>query len=142
MTRSAFLKYSMQVRIGNMDGIFVAYHNTARIFGFQYISLSVGFWRYRKHKLILFALKIEPRWTASCMDLRKWVLKRSNSQSRFSKRSLTRRPRSTPTRCVFSPIDSTAAYSACTDIQFGIGGCQICHQRGTPEHLCDTGDAQ
>ena len=39
MTRSAFLKYSMQVRIGNMDGIFVAYHNTARIFGFQYISL-------------------------------------------------------------------------------------------------------
>lgn len=39
MTRSAFLKYSMQVRIGDMDGIFVAYHNTARIFGFQYISL-------------------------------------------------------------------------------------------------------
>ncbi|KAJ9113931.1 hypothetical protein QFC19_000126 [Naganishia cerealis] len=40
MSRSAFLKYSMQVRIGNMDGIFVAYHNTARIFGFQYISLA------------------------------------------------------------------------------------------------------
>lgn len=39
MSRSAFLKYSMQVRIGDMDGIFVAYHNTARIFGFQYISL-------------------------------------------------------------------------------------------------------
>ncbi len=40
MTRSAFLKYSLQVRIGNMDGIFVAYHNTHRIFGFQYISLK------------------------------------------------------------------------------------------------------
>lgn len=40
MTRSAFLKYSMQVRIGNMDGIIVAYHNTQRIFGFQYISLA------------------------------------------------------------------------------------------------------
>lgn len=40
MIRAAFLKYSLQVRIGNMDGIFVAFHNTERIFGFQYISLS------------------------------------------------------------------------------------------------------
>ena len=40
MIRAAFLKYSLQVRIGNMDGIFVAYHNTRRIFGFQYISLE------------------------------------------------------------------------------------------------------
>ena len=39
MTRSAFLEYSFQARIGNMDGIMVAYHNTARIFGFQYVSL-------------------------------------------------------------------------------------------------------
>jgi hypothetical protein len=54
---SAFLKYrfvqifsqrrvthiligSFQARIGNMDGVIVAYHNTARIFGFQYISLA------------------------------------------------------------------------------------------------------
>ena len=29
---------SFQVRIGGMDGIFVAYHNTAELFGFQYIS--------------------------------------------------------------------------------------------------------
>ena len=28
-----------QVRIGNMDGIFVAYHNTSRLFGFQYVPL-------------------------------------------------------------------------------------------------------
>ena len=40
MIRSAFLKYSLQVRIGKMDGVFVAYHNTKRIFGFQYISLD------------------------------------------------------------------------------------------------------
>ncbi|KJZ71754.1 hypothetical protein HIM_08839 [Hirsutella minnesotensis 3608] len=40
MIRSAFLKYSLQVRMGRMDGIFVAFHNTRRIFGFQYISLS------------------------------------------------------------------------------------------------------
>lgn len=39
MIRAAFLKYSLQVRIGRMDGIFVAYHNIERIFGFQYISL-------------------------------------------------------------------------------------------------------
>jgi hypothetical protein len=40
MIRAAFLKYSLQVRMGRMDGIFVAYHNTKRIFGFQYISLE------------------------------------------------------------------------------------------------------
>ena len=39
MIRSAFLKYSLQVRMGRMDGIFVAYHNIERIFGFQYVSL-------------------------------------------------------------------------------------------------------
>ncbi|EPQ54620.1 Pet127-domain-containing protein [Gloeophyllum trabeum ATCC 11539] len=40
LVRSAFLKYSYQARIGNMDGILVAYHNTARIFGFQYMPLE------------------------------------------------------------------------------------------------------
>ena len=40
MIRTAFLKYSLQVRVGRMDGIFVAFHNIERIFGFQYISLS------------------------------------------------------------------------------------------------------
>lgn len=39
MMRSAFLKYSLQVRMGRMDGIFVAYHNIERLFGFQYIPL-------------------------------------------------------------------------------------------------------
>ncbi|KAJ5715105.1 mitochondrial translation protein [Penicillium malachiteum] len=39
MIRAAFLKYSLQVRVGRMDGIFVAFHNIERIFGFQYISL-------------------------------------------------------------------------------------------------------
>ncbi|CAO3638103.1 unnamed protein product [Cunninghamella blakesleeana] len=38
MMRSAFLKYNFQVRIGHMDGIMVTYHNTNKIFGFQYIS--------------------------------------------------------------------------------------------------------
>ncbi|KAF4767692.1 hypothetical protein HAV15_009358 [Penicillium sp. str.  len=40
MIRAAFLKYSLQVRVGRMDGIFVAYHNIERIFGFQYIPLN------------------------------------------------------------------------------------------------------
>ncbi|OMJ11888.1 mRNA degradation protein [Smittium culicis] len=38
LVRSAFLKYNFQTRIGHMDGVFVAYHNTASICGFQYIS--------------------------------------------------------------------------------------------------------
>lgn len=40
MIRAAFLKYSLQVRMGRMDGVFVAFHNTQRIFGFQYVSLE------------------------------------------------------------------------------------------------------
>ena len=56
LIRSAFLKYryenlnlsnqmnsnlfSFQVRIGNMDGVIVAYHNTARMFWLQYIPLQ------------------------------------------------------------------------------------------------------
>ncbi|PGG97254.1 hypothetical protein AJ80_09723 [Polytolypa hystricis UAMH7299] len=39
MIRAAFLKYSLQVRVGRMDGILVAFHNIQRIFGFQYVSL-------------------------------------------------------------------------------------------------------
>lgn len=38
MVRSAFLKYIFQVRIGHMAGIFVAYHNTREIFGFEYLD--------------------------------------------------------------------------------------------------------
>ena len=40
MMRGTALKYSLQARMGHMDGIFVAYHNVKRIFGFQYISMS------------------------------------------------------------------------------------------------------
>lgn len=40
LIRSAFLKYNFQARIGNMDGIFCAYHNVARVFGFQYFGLE------------------------------------------------------------------------------------------------------
>jgi len=40
MARSAFLKYSLQCRIGDMAGVFVAYHNTQEIFGCEYISLE------------------------------------------------------------------------------------------------------
>ncbi|KAF8895406.1 mitochondrial protein Pet127-domain-containing protein [Infundibulicybe gibba] len=40
LIRSAFLKYSFQARIGNMDGVIVAYHNTSRMFGFQYVPLG------------------------------------------------------------------------------------------------------
>lgn len=40
LIRSAFLKYQFQARIGCMDGIFVAYHSTARFYGFQYLPIS------------------------------------------------------------------------------------------------------
>ena len=40
MIRSTMLKYMLQVRMGRMDGIFIAYHNVERIFGFQYVPLQ------------------------------------------------------------------------------------------------------
>ncbi|KAI7475835.1 Pet127-domain-containing protein [Hortaea werneckii] len=40
MIRSTMLKYMLQARMGRMDGIFVAYHNIERIFGFQYLPIS------------------------------------------------------------------------------------------------------
>jgi hypothetical protein len=39
MVRAAFLKYIFQARIGKMEGIFVAYHNTTELLGFEYIAL-------------------------------------------------------------------------------------------------------
>jgi hypothetical protein len=40
MIRSAFLKYIFQARIGSMSGVFVAYHNTQEMFGFEYVRLE------------------------------------------------------------------------------------------------------
>lgn len=40
MMRSTMLKYMLQARMGRMDGIFLAYHNVERIFGFQYMPMS------------------------------------------------------------------------------------------------------
>ncbi|SCU90309.1 LAMI_0E01508g1_1 [Lachancea mirantina] len=40
LLRSTLLKYSLQARIGQMDGIFLAYHNISKIFGFQYLPLE------------------------------------------------------------------------------------------------------
>eukprot|EP00188_Purpureofilum_apyrenoidigerum_P000962 Plantae.Rhodophyta-Purpureofilum_apyrenoidigerum.ctg14918.p1 GENE.Plantae.Rhodophyta-Purpureofilum_apyrenoidigerum.ctg14918~~Plantae.Rhodophyta-Purpureofilum_apyrenoidigerum.ctg14918.p1 ORF type:complete len:635 (+),score=133.71 Plantae.Rhodophyta-Purpureofilum_apyrenoidigerum.ctg14918:1082-2986(+) len=37
MIRTAFLRYSLQVRLGRMSGAFICYHNTKEIFGFEYI---------------------------------------------------------------------------------------------------------
>lgn len=36
----SLLRYIMQCKIGEMEGAFVAYHNTQRIFGFEYITLE------------------------------------------------------------------------------------------------------
>lgn len=38
--RIVMFKYSLQARLGNMDGIFVAYHNMKKLLGFQYLPLG------------------------------------------------------------------------------------------------------
>lgn len=40
LIRGGFLKYIMQCKIGRMSGAVVAYHNTQKIFGFEYITLK------------------------------------------------------------------------------------------------------
>jgi Mitochondrial protein Pet127 len=40
LMRTMMFKYSLQVRLGRMSGVFVAYHNIRRLFGFEYIPLS------------------------------------------------------------------------------------------------------
>lgn len=40
LIRSSLFKYSLQARIGRMDGIFLAYHSTRKMFGFQYVPLA------------------------------------------------------------------------------------------------------
>ena len=37
---STLLKYALQAKLGKMDGIFVAYHNISKMFGFQYLPLD------------------------------------------------------------------------------------------------------
>ncbi len=39
LIRGAFAKYLFQLKIGGMDGAFIAYHNTQKIYGFEYIKL-------------------------------------------------------------------------------------------------------
>ena len=40
LVRGGFLKYIMQCKIGRMDGALIAYHNTQKVFGFEYIKLA------------------------------------------------------------------------------------------------------
>lgn len=40
LIRGAFLKYLFQLKIGGMNGALISYHNTQRIYGFEYITLA------------------------------------------------------------------------------------------------------
>lgn len=40
LVRGGFLKYIMQMKIGRMQGAAIGYHNTQKIFGFEYIKLE------------------------------------------------------------------------------------------------------
>ncbi|KAI0322038.1 mitochondrial protein Pet127-domain-containing protein [Amylostereum chailletii] len=68
LIRSAFLKYSIQARIGGMDGVLVAYHNTARVFGFQYITLE------DMDKCLYGAAKRGPPVFRKCVEILERVL--------------------------------------------------------------------
>jgi hypothetical protein len=40
LVRGGFLKYIMQMKIGRMQGAAIAYHNTQKIYGFEYIPIE------------------------------------------------------------------------------------------------------
>ena len=40
LIRSILIKYYFQIKIGNMDGAFICFHNTKEVFGFQYLTLA------------------------------------------------------------------------------------------------------
>lgn len=40
LVRSLLIKYFFQIKMGRMDGAFIAYHNTEEIFAFEYITLK------------------------------------------------------------------------------------------------------
>lgn len=40
LIRSILLKYFFQIKLGRMDGAFMAYHNTNEIFGYEYLKLT------------------------------------------------------------------------------------------------------
>lgn len=41
LIRGAFLKYFFQLKIGQMSGSFMSYHNTRTHFGFEYVSMDI-----------------------------------------------------------------------------------------------------
>ena len=40
LIRSILLKYFFQIKIGKMDGAFIAYHNTKELFGYEYLKIE------------------------------------------------------------------------------------------------------
>lgn len=40
LIRGAFLKYMFQLKIGGMDGAFISYHNTRKVYGVEYCTLT------------------------------------------------------------------------------------------------------
>lgn len=65
-----------------MDGIFVAYHNTKRLFGFQYLPMFV----LRPADQVLSAEgRLGRKSTNGYLGLVRWVIKLSTSLSHFSR---------------------------------------------------------
>ena len=40
LIRGAFIKYAFQLKIGRMSGAFIAYHNTQKIYGYEYVNFK------------------------------------------------------------------------------------------------------
>ncbi|KAH8824958.1 mitochondrial protein Pet127-domain-containing protein [Flagelloscypha sp. PMI_526] len=68
LIRSAFLKYSFQARIGNMDGVLCAYHNTGKVFGFQYLPLI-------EMEARLYGAPVGERVFNKCVELLEAIMK-------------------------------------------------------------------
>jgi hypothetical protein len=68
LIRSLLPKYFFQVKLGNMDGAFVAYHNTQNMFGFEYIQLS------EMEKRLFGSPEFSWVVTSTCMQLLELVL--------------------------------------------------------------------
>ncbi|CAI5757338.1 unnamed protein product [Candida verbasci] len=83
----ALLKYLFQARIGQMDGIYIAYHNIKSLFGFQYLPLSEidkVFYNDEAHISIYNQIKQYEEKIEDLIDIEKLPSRIAESQFKFS----------------------------------------------------------
>ncbi|CAK9435627.1 uncharacterized protein LODBEIA_P03540 [Lodderomyces beijingensis] len=80
----AMMKYMFQARIGQMDGIFIAYHNVNQIFGFEYLPLEEIDKLYYSDKSVSELTSTDPQHIANFVDRDKMPSVIADSQFKFS----------------------------------------------------------